>query len=107
MMTTSTRILYVLECDHVMMGSPSRIVYGGFICGQCNSMKQVKGVHVFEWHARCAVCQFSRWTGTSEGLSRRVSDAHMRHSLHRTDVKYERNPAAMAELKRLRGGKLI
>ena len=103
MTSNSNHIMYVLRCDHVMMSAPTLLGPGMDVqCGECHVKVHVKGVHVYEWHAQCEVCKYGRWCGLSEVLAARIAGAHERVKMHRTHVKYERNPSATAELQRLR-----
>jgi hypothetical protein len=100
--TSSPHIMYVLGCDHVMMSAPTLIQDGKVHCAECNVHQRVKGVHVFEWHVKCLVCNYGRWTGLSEMLAVRLAGAHERIKQHRTVTEYARNPSATQEAARLR-----
>lgn len=103
----ANHIMYVLACDHVVMSSPSLITDGKIWCGDCKVNQRMTGVHVFEWRARCEVCNYGRWCGLSEMLANRLADQHERSRMHKMTVEYTRNPNAIHELGRLRDGRAL
>lgn len=107
MMTANqTHVLYVLKCDHVVLIAPNLLPKDLHPrCPECKEFIGIRGIHVYEWHARCEVCTYGRWTGLSEALAARLVGAHGRATMHLARVRYERNPSSVKELERLRRAK--
>jgi hypothetical protein len=104
----SVKILFILECGHVELALS---VSGDHLwCGRCATMKLVKDVHVYEWHARCTSsgCTMSRYCGLSKDLARFLARGHSaRRPSHLVNVEYEPNPVAIRVMeKRMKGGLL-
>jgi hypothetical protein len=103
----NNHVLYVTECDHVNFSAPTLIQKGHIWCGPCSQEQKVTGVHVFEWHMSCMVCNYARWTGTSRHLADQLAKSHERGTMHKCKVEYDRNPKSMVELDRLRKARAI
>jgi hypothetical protein len=100
--------MYVLACGHVVLSAPSLVSSKlGIWCPTDHAELRVKGIHVYEWRAKCLNCTFSRWCGTSETLAETMANSHARSIRHRVKTEYVANPSALEESVRLTRMKVI
>ncbi len=98
------KVLYILDCDHIALISPNASK-GPLWCEACKKERKVKGVHEFEWHARCDKprCPFSRWTGLSQMQAGQFANAHNAGTQHdRIYVEYAPRPESVKAKESLR-----
>lgn len=108
MATTAHHIMYILQCDHVMMCATEFLSADHTVwCGECKVHQTVSDVHIYEWRAKCVLCTFSRWCGLSDTVAKRLAYAHERSTMHKTDVQYAINPRAVHEQNRLHDARVI
>jgi len=86
------KILYVLECDHIMPGPIGALVLDCYNCG--GVARIVADVHVWEWIAFCATCRFRSWCGLSQALAQTTIASHARRKHHVGKTLYMKNPYA-------------
>jgi hypothetical protein len=95
------KILYILECKHVMPGPISAIELD---CLNCNKVLPVVDVHVYEWKAVCnhRGCAFAKWAGLAMNLAGYYANDHAhKHPDHEAGIRYTPNPLAEKQRARL------
>jgi hypothetical protein len=97
----AVRHLYILSCTHIVLHNPAAMQDGQYRCGECKIYKNVAGVHIFEWHARCTKCSYGKWCGLSDSVAQSVAKAHGDRTGHHIVIAYEVNPVGRRELDRL------
>ena len=83
-MSSKNIIIYALACDHAITG-PSTLVNGKLLCPWHNELVQIVDVIEYEWRAKCATCQYARWSGLVKSTAEVFADGHRRRN-HGHDV---------------------
>lgn len=88
----SINYLGILTCRHVINVPGTRLKAH---CPRCNGMKFLADIHIYEWHAVCQVCIYSRFYGLSRPIAERAANRHVLLTGHRTACVYEVNPVSL------------
>lgn len=102
------RILYVLECRHIVPGPPT-LVNGELVCMWHNGESfPITDVEVYEWRAKCETCRFARWAGVDKNTAEIFANGHRsRNSGHRIFTEYAMNQEAVKTREKLEAWRVL
>jgi hypothetical protein len=103
-----TNVLYETSCEHLLACSTMAVPAGTFRCRNCGGDSRVTGVQIMEYRARCADCNWTRYTGMSQPMANGAATRHCISTSHRRiTVGWAVNQAAKKERDRLLRGGLL
>lgn len=91
---TTQQVFYILKCEHVIPG-PASLLNGPLFCPWHETTAEIKGIHVYEWRAKCDTCRYARWAGLDKSTATIFATGHNRRNHgHRVYTEYTANPQA-------------